>query len=233
MISFEKFIQTVKEVLLAVIPIVAVVLFTYLFILRVPAQDIVVFLTGVLFAIVGMVIFLIGVENSLLPIGELIGASLMTQGTLWILLGIGFSIGFSVTLAEPGVMVLASQVERTTSGDMQRYLMAITVAIGVGIFVVLALLKTVLNISFSKLITTGYITALVLTYFAPSQFLSFAFDFSGATTGPVTVPFLLALGVGATAVVGSRGKKRESFGYVALASIGPIISILIMGLFYG
>jgi len=224
--------KTAREVALAMLPITVLVLALQATLLRLPAEEMLVFLAGALLAGVGFILFLVGVEHSLLPIGEMIGSALVAKGSLGLVLGTAMAVGFAVTLAEPGLMVLANQAERVSDGEIHRYWLAAVVALGVGIFIALALLKTLLDVPLLWLLIAGYGAILLLACLTPGHFVTVSLDAGGVTTGPVTVPFLLAFGVGTMAVIGGRGGRRDSFGYVALASIGPVLAVLILGILH-
>jgi hypothetical protein len=224
--------KTMREVALAMLPITVLVLVLQWTVLGLPGEEMLVFLAGTLLASVGFILFLVGVEHSLLPIGEMIGSALVAKGTLTLVLATAVAVGFAVTLAEPGLMVLANQAERASGGEIHRYWLAAVVALGVGLFVAMALLKTLLNIPLLRLLLAGYAAIFVLACFTPGHFVTVSLDAGGVATGPVTVPFLLAFGVGTMAVIGGRGARRDSFGYVALASIGPVLAVLILGILH-
>jgi hypothetical protein len=180
--------------------------------------------------VMGLVFFLLGVKVGFLPIGELIGSAIVLKGKLWIILFFGFVLGFVVTVAEPDVQVLALQIDAVSGGAISKGLTIAAIALGVGIFVALALLRIFMRIPIAHLLTVGYILAFALAWFVPPEYVAVSFDAGAVTTGPMTVPFILALGVGVASVTGGqKGNSNDSFGLVALASIGPILAVLLMG----
>ncbi|MCD8508647.1 MAG: DUF1538 domain-containing protein [Bacillus sp. (in: Bacteria)] len=225
--------DTVKEVIYAVMPITFVVVILQFTIIWLPLEMFLQFLVGVAFVTIGLILFLLGVHVGLLPVGEMIGSSLPKTGKLWMILFFGFLLGFVVTVAEPDVRVLALQVDQVSGGEISRNILVYSVALGVGIFVMLAMLRIVFNIPITYLLVGGYGVVFLLAAFTPASFISISFDAGGVTTGPMTVPFILALGVGVASVLRGKTSSSDSFGLVALASIGPIIAVLILGVIYG
>ena len=225
--------ETVKEVLFAVLPITVVVIILQFTLIWLPLQAFVQFMVGVLLVTSGLILFLLGVQMGMLPVGENIGAALPRTGKVWLVVFFGLLLGFVVTVAEPDVRVLATQVDLVSGGAVSKNLLIITVALGVAIFVGLAMLRTFLGIPLQYLLVGGYLLVFALASFTPAHFVPISFDAGGVTTGPMTVPFILALGVGVASVL--RGKKASSdgFGLVALASIGPVLAVLLLGVFYG
>jgi len=225
--------ETIIEVLYAILPITTVVLLLQVTLVRLPLAVFLSFLVSVVVTILGLTLFLIGVRDSLLSIGELVGTTLLKSGNIWFVIGIGVAVGFAVTVAEPGVQVLANQVDTVSGGAMSKYLLVAVVSLGVGIFLALALLRVIYRIPLTYLLLGGYTLVLILAIFTSPDFFAVSFDAGGATTGPVTVPFILSLGVGISAIRGSKSSSQDSFGFVGLASIGPILSVLLLGVVFG
>ncbi|MDW7739868.1 MAG: DUF1538 domain-containing protein [Bacillota bacterium] len=221
------------EVLQAVGPIVIVIILIQLFIIHTPVALMMQFIAGAFLVTSGLFLFLIGVRVSLLPIGEMIGSELVTRGSLSILLIAAFIFGFVITIAEPDVRVLAHQVGIASGGAIDSTLMIIAVAIGVGFFVSLAILRILLGIPIAYLLGLGYVLVVVISFFTPPGFVAISFDAGGVTTGPMAVPFILALGVGATSVLGGKSGMSDAFGLIGLASIGPVIGVMLLGVFFG
>lgn len=223
--------ETITEVLHSVLPITIIVVLLQ-FLIRLPWVTFLVFLASVLLTMAGLTLFLIGVKESLLTIGELVGTSIFKSGRLWFVIAVGLAVGFAVTVAEPGVQVLANQVDAVTGGDISNYLLVAVVSLGVGIFLALALLRVIFGIPLVPMLLGGYVLAFILAIFSAPEFFAVSFDAGGATTGPVTVPFILSLGVGISAIRGSSSASQDSFGYVGLASVGPILAVLILGVIF-
>ncbi len=221
-----------KEVLQAILPITLVIVILQLAIIRLPMKDFIYFLLGALLTFLGFTLFLLGVRVSLLPIGEIFGVSLMKNENLWFIIGFGIALGFAVTIAEPGLQVLADQITDVSNGEIPKYLLMVVVSLGLGFFLALSLLRMIFKISLRILLLCGYILVFALSIFSSPKFFAVSFDAGGVTTGPMTVPFILALGVGMSSVSGSRTASADSFGFVGLASVGPILAVLILGMIY-
>ena len=152
-------------------------------------------LIGASMAIAGMVFFLLGVKIGLLPMGEAIGAELPRRGSLFYVVAIAFLIGFAVTIAEPDVIVLTDQVDAVSQGSISENLLIYIIAIGIGFFVAVAIVRVIFGFPITYLLAAGYVIILILSFFTPAAFVPVAFDSGGVTTGPMTVPVILALGI--------------------------------------
>ncbi len=221
--------ETVLEVIYSVIPITLVVLVIQV-VLRLPSEDMLRFLVGVFFVCLGLILFFLGAKIGILPIGQQIGEYLPQTGKILPILVAGFLIGFAITVAEPDVQILATQVALVSEGAVPKMLLLSVVGLGVGLFVALALIKLIKGIHIKYFLIVSYMAVLLLALVTPAEFISIALDAGGVTTGPMTVPFILALGVG---VASAFGGKRDSFGFVALASVGPILAVLLLGVVFG
>ncbi|MDZ7761821.1 MAG: DUF1538 domain-containing protein [Desulfovermiculus sp.] len=220
------------EVVQAVLPITGVVILLQVFLISMPWVEFARFGFGVLLVMTGLLLFLQGVKIGLLPMGEAIGAELPKRGSLVFLLVFAFILGFTVTMAEPDVWVLSGYVDTASEGLVTKYVLVFFVAIGVALFVSLAMLRIVLNVPIAYILAAGYCLILLLSFFTPPDFVPVSFDAGGVTTGPITVPFILALGLGVTAVLGGRSSYSDGFGLIGLASIGPVLSVMILGIIY-
>jgi hypothetical protein len=224
--------ETVREVLYAILPILLLVSLLQVTVGRLPLAVFGQFIAGAVLVMAGLVLFLVGIKVGFLPMGEMIGSAMVSQGRLWLILLFGCLLGFVVTVAEPDVQVLSLQIDAVSGGTIDRGLMIGAIALGVGLFVALAMLRIFLRMRIALLLAVGYLLVFVLAFLAPAEYVAVSFDSGGVTTGPMTVPFILALGVGVAAVTGGRrGEGNDSFGLVALASIGPILAVLLMGIF--
>ncbi len=228
----EKIRDTFAEVLLAILP-VSLVVYILILVLDIPREALVRFSGGLVFVVLGFVLFLLGAQIGLLPFGEIVGAALPKTNRISLVLVFGFLLGLVITVAEPDVRVLASQVDMASAGSIPQSLMVLCVGIGVALFVALALVRIIYNIPIRNLLLGSYLVVLMLAFFVPPQFFSVSFDAGGVTTGPITVPFILSLGVGVVNVLGSRRASSEGFGMVALASVGPVLAIMILGVIFG
>ena len=219
--------EKLNEALASVLPITAIVLLLSVTITPMPLETVALFLVGAVLLIVGMAFFQLGTDVSMTPMGEGIGAELPKTKNLFAVIGITLLIGILITIAEPDLQVLAEQVP-----SIPNMLLIWTVAVGVGLFFVAAVLRTIFRIRLAVLLILLYICVFVLSIFVPNDFVSVAFDSGGVTTGPITVPFIMALGVGLASIRGDREAQDDSFGLVALCSIGPILAVLLLGIFY-
>ena len=221
------FRKPMRESLTSVLPITAIVLLLCFTVTPVSNNAMMAFLVGSLLLIVGMGLFSLGSEMSMIPLGEAVGKEITRSKKVWIIVAISFLIGVIITVAEPDLQVLASQVPA-----IENNVIIWSVALGVGVFLVIALLRILLGIPLSYLLIGFYAVVFTLAMFVSPDFWSIAFDSGGVTTGPMTVPFIMALGVGVSAVRNDKHAGGDSFGLVALCSIGPILTVLLLGLLY-
>ena len=223
----QKLKEKTLESLSAVLPITAIVMLISIFFVPMELGSIVMFLVGAVMLIVGMGFFQLGAEMAMTPIGEGIGAGMSKTKHLWLLLTIGFMMGLIITISEPDLQVLAEQVP-----SVPNYTLIFTVAIGVGVFLALAILRIRYQIDLSMMLIIFYLFLLGISCFVPKDFLAVAFDSGGVTTGPMTVPFIMAMGVGLASVRSDKNAASDSFGLVALSSVGPILAVLVLGCFF-
>lgn len=223
----KKLLFKIKESLSSVLPITIIVLMLNFTITPMPFVIRGLFLIGSLLLILGMGLFTLGADMAMMPMGEQIGAELTKSRKLFLLVGVSLLMGIMITIAEPDLQVLAEQVP-----SVPNRVIILWVAAGVGVFLVLALLRILFQWRLSYLLIGLYIGVFLLSSFTPNDFLAVAFDSGGVTTGPITVPFILALGVGVSSVLGGKSSHDDSFGLVAFGSVGPILAIMVLGLFY-
>ncbi|MDD2586263.1 MAG: DUF1538 domain-containing protein [Syntrophomonadaceae bacterium] len=228
----QRIKSTVFEVITSILPITIFVIILQ-FLLHMPGETLLQFLVGVIFVTAGLIIFLLGVNLGLLPVGEAIGAALPKMGKLWLLIFATVLLGFVITVADPDVRVLATQVDFVSNGAISKTLLVATVSLGIGIYVGLAVLRIVTGIPIKYLFLVSYGLIFVLAAFTPEQFVPISFDSGGVATGPLTVPFVLALGLGIASVLGSKNASDEGFGLLGMAVVGPILAVLILGVIYG
>ena len=219
----EKLAESLKSVL----PVTAVIFLLCFFVAPVPSSVMLAFVLGACSLIVGMGLFSLGADMAMSRIGEHIGSVMSRSRKLWLILIVSFAVGIFITVSEPDLMVLAQQVP-----NIPNPVIIWSVALGVGLFLVLAMLRIFLNISLRWLLVGFYGALFILSFFVPRDYLSTAFDSGGVTTGPMTVPFIMALGVGVSSVRSDRRAGEDSFGLIALCSVGPVIAVLLLGLLY-
>lgn len=222
-----KLKEKTLESLSAVLPITGIMMLISIVFIPMDLGTVVMFFVGAVMLILGMGFFQLGAEMAMTPIGEGIGVELSKTKKIILVLVLGFLMGAIITISEPDLQVLAEQVP-----SIPNLSLILTVAVGVGIFLALAIIRIKFQISLSKMLIVLYVLIIGLSYFVPKEFLAVAFDSGGVTTGPMTVPFIMALGVGLASIRGDKNSASDSFGLVALSSVGPILAVLILGFFY-
>ncbi len=224
-------ISKFKEVLYSVLPITAIVIILNFTLTPIDSTLFVRFLIGAALIIIGLTIFLIGVDVGVTPIGNNMGASIVKPNKIWIVVIAGLLLGFFISIAEPDLYILAGQVDAVTSGIITKISIVAVVSIGIAIMLSNGLTRIVYNVPLYKILTVLYGIILVLAIFTPREFIAIAFDASGATTGALTVPFILALAMGVSKLKkDSKSSEKDSFGLVAIASTGAIIAVMIMSI---
>ena len=218
--------EKIRESLVSVLPIIAIVTVLCLFLVPMQPNLLLTFLIGALMIVVGLGLFSLGAERSMTIIGNKIGTALTKIGKLPVILLVAFALGVAVTVAEPDLQVLADTVP-----NIDKTVLLLAVGIGVGIFMVVCMLRILYGINLRWVLLGCYVVIFALAAFTDRDFLCIAFDSGGVTTGPMTVPFILALGVGISHVRSDRQAEADSFGLVSLCSIGPILSVLLLGFF--
>ncbi len=223
-----------KEVLAAVLPVMVIVLILHVTIAPLGEELIYKFLVGGLLIILGLTIFLFGIDQSIDPIGQGIGSMLAQSGKIVLVIVVGLVLGFFISFAEPDLHILAGQVSAITAGQFPHMLMVVVVSIGLGVMMTMAMLRILKNVALKYAFLMAYGLILVLSIFSSSDFLAIAFDASGATTGALTTPFMLALAAGVSAMKkDTKSSEVDSFGLVGMSSTGAIIGVLAAGLMMG
>ena len=223
----KKLKEKLKEALQAVLPIIGLVLLLSFTIAPISPSILLCFLIGGILLIAGIVFFTLGAELAMSPMGERVGTAMTQSKKLWVVVALSFLLGFIITISEPDLQVLAQQVPAVPNLTL-----ILAVACGVGVFLVVALLRMLFSIALPPFLVCFYAVIFILAFFVPKEFLSVAFDSGGVTTGPMTVPFIMALGVGISATRSDRHAADDSFGLVALCSIGPILAVMMLGVIY-
>ncbi len=223
----KHLLKTLKESVFSVLPIAAIVLILSVSLAPLNAGVLVLFLFGTLLLIFGMSFFTIGSGISMEPLGESIGIKIGKARKIWIPLVICFVLGVLITISEPDLQVLAEQVP-----SIPNMMLIMCVAVGVGVFLSIALFRARHSVALPKLLIFFYLGIIVLSFFVPKDFIPTAFDSGGVTTGPITVPFIMALGAGMSTMSKSKHYGENSFGFVSLCSIGPILSVLVLSICY-
>lgn len=224
--------EKIKEALVSTLPVTAIVYvlaLTPLF--NLSRTELVTFTIGAVMLVLGIGLFSLGADLAMTPMGTHVGSGLSKQKKLGLLLGVCFVLGMLITIAEPDLQVLANQVSAVMNGTVLVY----AVGLGVGAFLVISILKIVFRKSLSHILMLFYMLlfalALMLVVRGNAALLPMGFDSGGVTTGPITVPFIMALGVGISNVLGDRRSKENSFGLVSMCSVGPVLAVLVLGIF--
>jgi len=222
-----KLTEKLQEALKAVLPIIGIVLALSFTIAPIPPSILLLFIFGAVLLVIGMMFFTLGAELAMIPMGERMGTRMADSGKLFIVLLLCFILGFIITISEPDLQVLAEQVP-----SIPNMALILSVASGVGMFLLIAMLRMLFSMALAPLLIIFYIAIFILSIYVPENFLAVAFDSGGVTTGPMTVPFIMSLGVGFSAVRSDRHAEDDSFGLIALCSVGPILAVLLLGLIY-
>lgn len=222
-----KLKEKIQESLSAVLPITGIVLILSIVLVPLETGVVVMFFAGALMLIIGMGMFQLGTEMSMSPLGEGMGASLSKSHKIGLIAVVSLAMGILVTIAEPDLQILSQQVPAIPNS-----VLILTVAIGVGICLCIAVLRIILHINLSKMLIILYALIIIVSFFVPKEFLAVAFDSGGVTTGPITVPFIMAMGVGLSAARSDKNASSDSFGLVALSSVGPILAVMLLGCCY-
>lgn len=228
------FTEKLKEVLTSVIPITIIVLILHFTISPLATPLIIRFIIGAVLVVIGLTFFLIGVDLGVTPLGTHLGSSITKSNKLWILIVAGLILGFFISIAEPGLLVLANQVASVTLGQISSSSILIVVSVGLAILIAFGFIRVVYNVPLYKTLTVLYFIIFILALFTSAEFQAIAFDASGATTGVLAVPFILALSLGISNLKkDSKSSEKDSFGLVAIASVGAIISVMLLNIFSG
>ena len=223
----KNFALKLKEAAVAVLPITALVLILNFALGSMPALNLASFAVGAVLLIFGMALYTLGSNIFMEPAGEHIGANVTSTRKVWFILIVAFVVSVVVTVADPDLTVLATQI-----GSIPNIVLIACVGAGVGVFMVVAVLRILLKVRLNALLIALYAVVFVMAAFVAEGYVPLSFDSGGVTTGPITVPFILALGVGISGAVGGSRSQEDSFGMVGICSVGPIIAVLILGMVY-
>ena len=228
----KEILEEIKKSCFSVLPIYLLVMFLLLIrVISLTGLEILSFSLATIFVIIGISLFNYGAEHAMTPIGKRVGKGLTKQGKIWLLILVVFLFGFVITVAEPDLSVLALQTESV----FPKTVLIVAIGVSVGFFLLLAILKILKKINLIRLLSVlymiGFAMMALLAYQGKENMIALCFDSGGVTTGPMTVPFLMALGAGVASVLAQKSEKDASFGFIAFSSIGPVIAMLIMSLF--
>lgn len=220
--------QKIKEAFSSVLPIAVIVIILSFTVAPVDSGLMLAFLLGVVFTVVGMGLFTLGADTAMTPIGEYVGMSVVKTKKMWIILPVFFIMGLLITVSEPDLQVLAGQLKESINNTV----LIVTVGAGVGFFLVVAFLRMVFKIKLKYMLVVLYVAVFIMSFFVPENFIPLAFDSGGVTTGPMSVPFIIAIGTGIAALRSDNSAEDDGFGLTALCSVGPIIAVMILGIIY-
>ena len=219
--------EKISESLSSVLPVTGIVLLLLVTVAPVSAAMLLSFIVGSVMLIVGMGLFNLGAESAMTPMGEYVGSKMTASRKLWFVIFVSLFVGVMITVSEPDLQVLATQIPA-----IPNMVLILTVGIGVGLFLVIAMLRVLFRIRLKYLLLFFYGLVFLLAFFVPKSFLAVSFDSGGVTTGPMTVPFIMALGVGVASISSDDGAGDDNFGMVALCSVGPILAVMVLGMIY-
>ncbi|MBK8055020.1 MAG: DUF1538 domain-containing protein [Saprospiraceae bacterium] len=236
-----KVLGKFKSACLDLVPIILVVSFFQLVVIRQPFPNLGEVLVGSLLVVLGLMLFIEGLEIGLFPIGESLSHALARKGSIFWLLSFSFLLGFSTTIAEPALIAVANEAARVSaaaniieSSDAAKssysFWLRITVALSVGLAIVTGVIRIIKGWPLYYMIIGGYLVVMIMTMFAPKEIIGLAFDTGGVTTSTITVPLVTALGVGLASVIKGRNPLLDGFGLIAFASLFPIIFVIVFGM---
>ena len=222
-------------------PIILVIAFFQIFVLQQPPENVFSLLIGTLFVVLGLTFFIFGLEMGLFPIGESMAHAFARKGSIFWLLTFAFALGFGTTVAEPALIAISEEASEVaaeagqiaaTEDAMETYATGLryTVALSVGVAIVIGVLRILMNWSIHYMIMAGYIIVVIVTSFAPAEIIGIAYDSGGVTTSTITVPLVTALGIGLASSIHGRNPMIDGFGLIAFASLLPIIFVLVYGI---
>ncbi len=217
--------EKIKEAFSSVLPIALIVLVLAFTVCPIDSGVFLAFILGTLLVVVGIGLFSLGADIGMTPIGQYVGVTVVKSKKLWIILPVYFIVGVLITVSEPDLQVLATQL----GGVVDKNVLLFAVGAGVGVFLVIAFLRIVLRLKLSIILIICYVAVFVLSIFVPNSFVPLAFDSGGVTTGPMSVPFIIAIGTGVASLRSDKDGVADGFGLTALCSIGPILAVMILG----
>ncbi len=229
----KELIKEFKSTLRSLSPAIFLIIIFQIFFIRLSIDQLSIVLLGLVFTLFGFTLFIQGAKKGLLPLGENLGSSFIEKKAFIMILLFAFLLGLTLTIAEPDVRLVAFQISQITVLNISSSELIYVTAIGLGVFTVLAVLRNMLDFPIQYILIPGYSAAIILSLLTSNEFISKAFDLGAVTTGPMTVPFLVALGVGIASVIGGRDRLESGFGLMAIGSIGPVLAILIWSLIRG
>jgi hypothetical protein len=230
LLEFLHFGHVTWEVLQALTPLVIFFVFFQAVYLKLPKKYVVNMIKGLALTMIGLILFLQGVQVGFMPVGKAMGETLGAMEQTWLLIPIGFLLGLVATIAEPAVRILSFEVEKASSGSIREKTILTTLSLGVALFVALGMAKIIHGVPIHYIVVPGYVLALVMMRFCDATFIAIAFDAGGVATGPMTVTFVLAVALGIASAIDGRDPVLDGFGLIALVAMAPILSIMVLGM---
>lgn len=227
----EKFFDVTVNCFVSILPLLITFILFQIFFIKMSRQKFISVLTGIMIAFIGIVFMIFGLEVGFVPIGRAMGIEFAGLSYNWIIVPISFILGFFITKVEPSVNVLVNDVEKETSGAVNKKILTYTLAIGVGLSLALAMLKIILGISLWYIVVPGYVICLILSLFSSERFTAIAFDAGGVTTGVMTTTFLLAMALGLSEGL-PYTNNADGFGLIAIVAMTPILLVMLLGKIY-
>lgn len=218
------------EVLKSIAPLIIIICLLQFTIVRAPFHVFLQFLIGCIMMTAGLVLFFMGIDIGILPMGRFIGSEMPQRNSLMLIMAVALLLGIVTTLAEPDVIVLSRQAESISDGAISRGSVLITVSVGVGLFLMIAMLRIIFTFPMKYLLSAAYVGVIVLSFYTPIDVISLAYDAGSVTTGALTAPVVIALALGLSSVLAGRSTVSESFGLLGFASIGPIVAVMLTGM---
>ncbi|MFO7636342.1 MAG: DUF1538 domain-containing protein [Clostridia bacterium] len=229
---FGGIFKVALDVFLALSPLLLAFILFQVLLLKLPKRQVIRMLKGMFLAFLGLTLFLYGVHVGFMPAGEAMGKELSKLPWNWVIIPVGFLLGFAATFAEPAVRVLVDEIDKVSGGYVNKRVMILTLCIGVGVSVALSMVRVLFGLSLWVFIIPGYLMVLTLVNFVSPTYAAIAFDSGGVATGPMTVTFILSLSIGVAGGIEGRNPLLDGFGMVALVALTPILAVLILGYLY-
>ncbi|ANU09746.1 hypothetical protein A1A1_05587 [Planococcus antarcticus DSM 14505] len=229
---FDGFQTVLVEVSMALLPLLVFFAAFQIFMLKLPVQRVLQVGLGFILTFLGLSFFLQGVHVGFMPVGTMMGEELGNWENKWLLIPIGFVLGFTATFAEPAVSIMTDEVDQETGGYISQKMMLYTLSLGVGVSIALSMLRILMDWSLWYFIIPGYLLVFILVLFSTQTFIGIAFDSGGVATGPMTVTFIVAVAVGISTAIEGSDPMTDGFGMIALVALTPIIAVLLLGLIF-
>lgn len=229
---FKNIQHTLWEVFVALLPLIIVFMLFQKYKLKLPKRKVISISKGMFLVFLGLTFFLQGVHIGFFSAGEILGENIAMLDFNWILIPIGFLLGFASTMAEPAIRILNNEVEKVSGGHISKNIMLYTICIGVSFSVALSMFKIIYGIPLWFFLLPGYIIAIILTRYVSKEFVAIAFDSGGVATGPMIVTFVMSMSVGVASTIPNRDPLLDGFGLVSLVALTPILAVLVLGFLY-